>query len=67
MNEKKQKELLAKMYVTRDEFSALMQSDFVTSGEGQGRLQKGGKEYAKYIIVTRDENTFTLYVDCTSG
>lgn len=34
MNEKKQKELLAKMYVTREEFSALMQSDFVTSGEG---------------------------------
>ena len=55
------------MYVTREEFSALMQSDFVTSGEGQGRLQKGGKEYAKYITVTRDENTFTLYVDCTSG
>ena len=55
------------MYVTREEFSELMQSDFVTSGEEQGRLQKGSKEYAKYIIVTRDENTFTLYVDCKRG
>lgn len=67
MNEKKLKELLAKMYVTREEFSELMQCDFVTSGEEQGHSQKGGREYAKYIIVTRDENTFTLYVDCTQG
>lgn len=67
MNEKKLKELLTKIYVTREEFSELMQSDFVTSGEGQGRLQKGSKEYAKYIIVTRDENTFTLYVNCKRG